>query len=530
MKRLVPNIREYPGLHKLIIKLFIIGSVLISFDSCTDRVPETPNILFIAVDDMRTDLGCYGNKDIITPNIDQLAESGLLFNNAYCQQAVCNASRASLLTGMRPDAIKVWDLKTHFRTAAPDIVTLPEYFKNNGYRVEGMGKIFHGSLKDPQSWSYPKKDPKGHSLYPDTAMKRLEERRNALRAMGVPENQIGGKYRGLGVMSVDEPDNKRYDGALTDLAIETLRELDGPFFLAVGYHRPHLPFVAPKKYFDMYDRDKIPLAPNPFLPEGSPEIAMNTMYELRAYEDFAITPTPFDGSLTLEQRRRLKHGYYSSVSFVDAQVGRLMEALEENDLYENTIVILWGDHGWKLGEHNSWGKMTNYENDTHVPLIIRVPWMKGKGVKTDAFVEFVDIYPSLCELAGLKVPEHLEGLSFVPLIEQPAREWKAAAFSQYMRWQNPEQPWKTAVFSQYMRRHEGKSFMGYSIRTKMYRYVKWKNMDNGKVVARELFDHETDPQENKNIADLPGNEEIVKKLSEQLNEGWKGALPKDKKK
>ena len=516
----IPTARKY---------LIMTISSLLAFlyNSCSEKIPENPNILFIAVDDMRTDLGCYGSKDIITPNINLLAESGLMFNNAYCQQAVCNPSRASLLTGMRPDAIKVWDLKTHFRTARPDLVTLPEYFKNNGYQVEGMGKIFHGGrMNDPQSWSNPKREPVGHSLYPDTAMKRLQQRRDSLVANGIPGEQIGGKYRGLGVMSVDEPDNKRFDGALTDLAVSTMAELEEPFFLAVGYIRPHLPFVAPKKYFDLYKRDEIPLAPNPFLPDGSPEIAMNTMYELRAYEDFANTPTPFNGSLTLEQRRRLKHGYYACVSFVDAQVGRLMESLHEKWLYENTIVILWGDHGWKLGEHNSWGKMTNYENDTHVPLIIRVPWMKQKIMKTDAFVEFVDIYPSLCELAGLPVPEHLEGLSFVPLIEKPSREWKAAAFSQYKRWHNPEQPWKTAVFSQYMRKHKGESFMGYSMRTKRYKYVEWKNIDNGELVARELFDHETDPQENINIEDLPGNKGIVKKLSVQLNKGWKGALPR----
>lgn len=506
--------------------LFILISMGFIFSSCQEKKLQNPNILFIAVDDMRTDLGCYGNEDIITPNMDRLAESGLLFNYAYCQQAICNPSRASLLTGMRPDAIKVWNLKAHFRTAIPDIVTLPEYFKNNGYTVEGMGKIFHGgSLKDPQSWSNAKREPTGHSPYPDTAMQRLKERRDLLRAQGVPEKQIGGKYRGLGVMSVDEPDNKRYDGALTDIAVDVMSEIVEPFFLAVGYHKPHLPFVAPKKYFDLYDPDKIPLAPNPFLPEGSPEIAMNTMYELRAYEDFANIPTPFDGSLTLEQRKRLKHGYYASVSFIDAQVGRLINGLKANDLSENTIVILWGDHGWKLGEHNSWGKMTNYEIDTRVPLLIHVPWMDNKGQRTDGFVEFVDIYPSLCELAGLTVPGHLEGFSFVPLIEDPATKWKTAVFSQYMRWHNPQQPWKTTVFNEYMQNHDADTFMGYAMRTKQFRYVEWKNMKNGDVVCRELFDHQVDPQENTNIVDKIENLEVVSQLSEKLNSGWKSALP-----
>ena len=508
---------------------FALISIEICTISCSLEKPENPNILFIAVDDLRTDLGCYGNTLIKTPNMDRLAESGLLFSRAYCQQAVCNPSRASLLTGMRPDAIKVWNLQTHFREAVPDIVTLPQYFKQNGYTVEGMGKIFHGTLKDPQSWSHPKKEPVGHSLYPDTAMRRLEERRDVLRAQGVPENQIGGKYRGPGVMSVDEPDNKRFDGALTDLAIEVMADIQEPFFLAVGYHRPHLPFVAPKKYFDLYDPHKIPLAPNPYLPEGSPDIAMNTMYELRAYEDFAFTPTPFEGSLTLEQRKRLKHGYYASVSFIDAQIGRLIAALDDYELDKNTIVILWGDHGWKLGEHNSWGKMTNYENDTHVPLIIHIPWLQRGGSITDGFVEFVDIYPSLCELAGLDIPEHLEGFSFVPLIDHPDREWKSAAFSQYMRWYNPEQPWKTTVFNEYMQKHDADTFMGYAMRTDRYRYVEWKNMKNGDVVSRELFDHQADPQENTNVAEVSGNKDVVSKLSQKLNKGWRAALPIDKK-
>lgn len=470
-----------------------------------------PNILFIAVDDLRPELGCYGNTEIITPNIDRLAKTGLVLSNAYCQQALCNPSRASLLTGMRPDAIKVWDLSTHFRTAVPDAVTLPEFFKNNGYRVEGLGKIFHDhiSQEDPQSWSNPKKQPQSVSGYPDSTMQRLMElkiRGNKLRAEGVPENLIP-QCRSQSTMSVDEPDNKFLDGAITDMAIDIIEEIDKPFFLAVGFYKPHLPFVAPKKYFDLYDPEKIPLATNPYLPLGSPEIAMNSMAELRGYEDFADAPAPFDGSLTLEQRQKLKHGYYACVSFVDAQIGRLLDALDTNGFTENTIVILWGDHGWKLGEHNSWGKMTNYEIDTHVPLIIRVPWMQHKGVTTDALVEFVDIYPSLCELAGLPISETLEGVSFVPLIKKPELEWKSAAFSQYMREQN------------------GEIFMGYSIRTRQYRYVKWIDMETKEVVGQELFDHDTDPDENMNIAGIPENRNLVEMLSEKLNAGWKSALP-----
>ncbi len=477
--------------------------------SCTEKKVEKPNILFIAVDDLRPELGCYGNGDIIAPNIDRLANSGMVFSNAYCQQSLCNPSRASLLTGMRPDAIKVWDLGTHFRSVVPDVVTLPEFFKNQGYRVEGLGKIFHDNMGDPQSWSHPQKVLEGVTGYPDTTMQRLlglKIRGIKLREEGVPENQIP-KPRGVSTMSVDKPDNKFPDGAITDLAIDFLEEFDEPFFLAVGFYKPHLPFVAPEKYFDLYDPEKIPPAKNPFLPEDSPDISLNTMVELKGYAEFTGAPSPFEGSLPLEQRQMLKHGYYACVSFVDAQIGRLLDALESNGLSENTIVILWGDHGWKLGEHNSWGKMTNYEIDTRVPMIIRVPWMKKKDVKTDALVEFVDIYPSLCELAGFPVSGNLEGVSFVPLIKKPELEWKSAAFSQFMR------------------TTENGSFMGYSIRTRQYRYVEWINMETNVVVGKELFDHHTDPEENRNIAGLPANSDLVKLFSEKLEKGWKAAMP-----
>ncbi len=489
----------------------MISPILMLSYSCSQKKIEKPNILFIAVDDLRPELGCYGNTAIITPNIDRLAKTGMLFSNAYCQQSLSNPSRASLLTGRRPDAIKVWDLSTHFRSAVPDAVTLPEFFKHQGYRVEGVGKIFHDTkeMEDPQSWSNPKKSPEGIGDYPDTTMQRLIGLKNKgiqLRKEGVPETRIP-TPSAVSTMSVDEPDNKLRDGAVADLAIDFLEEINEPFFLAVGFYRPHLPFVAPKKYFDLYDPEKIPQATNSFLPKDCPNIAINTLDELRGCADLTGVPSPFEGSLPLEKRQQLKHGYYACVSYIDAQIGRLLNALESNGLSENTIVILWGDHGWKLGEHNSWGKMTNYEIDTRAPLIIRVPWMKKKNVKTDALVEFVDIYPSLCELTGFHVSENLEGISFTPLLKKPHLKWKSA------------------VFSQYMRTTDNGSFMGYSIRTRQYRYVEWINMETKIVVGRELYDHHTDPEENINIAGLTENSSLVKMFSEKLAKGWKAALP-----
>jgi arylsulfatase A-like enzyme len=411
-----------------------------------------------------------------------------------------------MLTGLRPDAIKVWDLVTHFREAVPDVVTLPEYFKQNGYYTVGVGKIFHGSLLDSQSWSVPKPLPSGISLYADSTMQRLEMRNQELLAEGKTNQEIWGKYRGPGVQIRDEPDNQMVDGAIADIAVDIINKTDSSFFLAVGFVRPHLPFVAPKKYFDLYDPNEIPQATNPFLPKGSPRYAMDDMYELRAYEEFADTPTPFKGLLSEEEAERLKHGYYACTSFVDAQVGKLLAALEKKGIAKNTIVVLWGDHGWKLGEHGSWTKQTNYEIDTRVPLIINTPWSK-KDVQSNALVELVDVYPTLCELSGLPIPESLEGTSLVPLLNEPDLKWK------------------TAVFSQFKRKRSGITYMGRSIRTDRYRYVQWENFDSKVVMSRELFDHKVDMEENVNIADDQINSGLLKDLESQLKRGWKGALP-----
>jgi arylsulfatase A-like enzyme len=467
-------------------------------------VGKRPNILFIAVDDLRLELGCYGNPYIKSPNIDRLAESGIVFNRAYCQQAVCNPSRASLLSGMRPDSIKVWDLRTHFRDTTPDVVTLPLYFKLNGYYTAGIGKIFHGSLPDPISWTIPKMKPKGETrVWSDEI---LEEHKRFLEQYRVRMEKSGQTPRAMRATATsceDVPDNLRFDGAQTDVAIEKLRELkdrSDPFFLAVGYVKPHLPFVAPKKYWDLYDRDTIPLADNDFLPKDSPPMAMNTMYELRDYMDFLDTPAPSEGVLSEEHQRLLKHGYYACVSFVDFQIGRLLGELDRLGLRQDTVIILWGDHGWKLGEHRSWCKQTNYEIDTRSPLIICAPQSESKGETSDALVEFLDIFPTLCDLAGLPLPGHLEGKSMKPLLDQP------------------DQPWKEGAFSQFFRRHEDLPYMGHTIRTDRYRYVEWCNLDTGELVAKELYDHRGDPQENVNIADRPENRQIVTRLHRQLRE------------
>jgi arylsulfatase A-like enzyme len=482
-----------------------------------ETAPQKPNVLFIAVDDLRSELSCYGKDYIKSPNIDRIAKAGMVFDRAYCQQAVCGPSRTSLITGMRPDTTKVWDLVTHFRKAQPDVVTLQQNFKNNGYFVQGMGKIFHGNLDDKPSWSVPWQTPKAiryalpenqtldkrqYEGEPDGDSKAAAERKAARDALGMPST--GMNSRGPAFEAADVPDNTFQDGKVAELAVSTLQELSKkkePFFLAVGFIKPHLPFVAPKKYWDLYDPATIQLAPNKFRPKDSPDYAILPGGELRNY--YGIP----EGSIPDDIARQLKHGYYAAVSYMDAQVGMLLDELKRSGQDKNTIIILWGDHGWKLGEHDAWCKHTTMENDANAPLILSVPGMKNAGKHTDALVEFVDVYPTLSELAGLPLPAHLEGTSLKPLLDHPKR------------------PWKTAAFSQYPRIHKG-GLMGYSMRTDRYRLTVWVGKtDRTKVDAIELYDHQTDPQENVNIAKDPANAELVKQLMAQWEKGWQGAKP-----
>jgi len=503
---------------------WLLSIVLLVACSVQDQ-DNKPNILFIAVDDLRPELGCYGVDYAISPNIDRLASNGITFTNAYCQSAVCNPSRASLMTGLRPNSNKVWDLWTDFRNTVPDVITLPQHFKNNGYHSVGIGKIYHNTMPDPLSWSEKKLHIKGYPFDPDAtyagekAMKELEQRKQAIVDAGHKNRYIDriGKWyiKSYATECEDVPDNAYYDGAQTDLALEKLDELskmDEPFFFAIGYYRPHLPFNAPKKYWDMYDPDDIPMAENDFIPEGAPPMAMNNFRELRGYVDYKEQPSPLFKKLTEEQARHLKHGYMASVTYVDAQVGRLMEKLEELGLLDNTIVILWGDHGWKLGEHGSWCKMTNYTIDTRVPMIVSTPEMRNNPLITNELVEFVDIYPTLCDLAGLDIPENLEGLSTVPLFEDPEKPWKKAVFSQYLRsriWLAPD----------------GIAYHGYSIRTHDFLYVEWKKEETGELAATELYDLQKDPMENKNVVDDLVYADKVKEMAQRLEDGWEAALP-----
>lgn len=464
-----------------------------------------PNVLFIAVDDMRCELGCYGTRHVQTPNLDRLAESGVLFTRAYCQQAVCNPSRVSLLTGLRPDATQVWDLVTDFRTKIPDAVTIPQHFRAHGYRAVAYGKIFHNTFPDDVSWDEPTHNAEGTIGYSPQNRRRLAAYKAKMKAAGKAPAAVE-RMRGPATEVQEQPDDMNADGRHTTESLARLRELaagESPFFLAVGYIRPHLPFITPKKYWDLYDRARIPLATSPFLPHGAPAVAfgdrsLGGFYELRGYLDYADAPSPLERPLTEAQQREIRHGYYASVSFIDAQVGRLLNGLDELGLARNTLVVLWSDHGWKLGEHNGWCKQTNYEIDTRAPLFVRAPDAAGNGRRCEALVEFVDVYPTLCELAGLPIPENLSGTSLAPLLTDPTTKVKDAAFSQFPR------------------THEGKSYMGYAMRTDRYRYVEWLDAETGDVAERELYDHTVDADENENVAVRAEHAALLKRLSTEL--------------
>ena len=497
--------------------LMLVLAVAIGLPSSTHGAPPIQglNVLFIAVDDLRPELGCYGNSHIKTPHIDALAEQSVVFTRAYCQQAVCNPSRVSLLTGLRPDSTKVWDLVTEFRDVLPEVTTLPQHFKQNGYQTLGYGKIYHNPWPDNVSWSEPHQWPRNTRLWSEEAKAELVVVQEALRRQGKPDSAIN-RLRARATEKVDLPDSEHIDGAIANqvlAALEKLAKQDQPFFLAAGFIRPHLPFVVTREYWDLYDRDQIPLAENAFPPKAAPRYAMNTMYELRDYHDYLETPGPLDGKLTEAQQRELKHGYYASVSFVDAQIGRLLAELDRLQLRDKTIIVLWGDHGWKLGEHRSWCKQTNYEIDTRVPLLIHVP-ARGADSRSacgdcDAVVESLDVYPTLCQLAGLPVPEHLEGISLVPLLQQPNRVWKNRAISQFPR------------------RDGDRELMGYALRTERYRYVEWLDRDSCETVATELYDHEKDPQENENIGGRSEQSGVIADQSKMLWETIERPKPGD---
>lgn len=477
--------------------------------------PSRPNVLMIVVDDLRPSGEAFGAPQIRTPHIDRLARGGLVFTRAYTQQAVCSPSRTAVMTGLRPDTTRVLDLRTHFRKARPDAITLPQHFKQHGYHTQGLGKVYHGGLDDPSSWSTPHWTSSRPDYYDPKIRSALEHEKARLRAEGVefettpverdPVSGVAlrlsnprGRARGPAWEAPDVSDDELKDGDTASKAIVLMESYGSrPFFLAVGLVKPHLPFVAPRKYFDLYPLESVTLSPNPRPPAGVPAPALPDWSELRSYLGM-----PQEGPMPDAQAREIVRAYAAAASYADAQVGRMLDALDRLGLAGNTVVVLWGDHGWHLGDQGHWTKHTNFEIATRAPLVVRAPGRGAEGRRSDALVEFVDIYPTLCELAGLPVPTELEGTSLAPLLDAPARPWKGAAFSQYPR---------------------GK-LMGRSMRTDRYRYTEWAAPGEAPA-ARELYDHQLDPLETVNRAGDPALDKTVAELSARLAGGWRAARP-----
>ncbi len=498
--------------------LLTLGVLLVqsSFSASENR----PNVLFIAVDDLRPELGCYGNTVVKSPNIDRLAARGVVFSHAYCQQAVCSPSRSSLLTGRRPDATRVWDLDTHFRVALPDAVTLPQYFKANGYYSAALNKLYHHGFEDGRSWNEPHWYPNGTTIDTDPAdwTKRITHKtgpgiQEYTKAAMPKDNDKpnAGKHgkgpKGAAYEVSPKSDDELPDGFTAAEAVKRLHELKEkkqPFFLAVGFLKPHLPFVAPKKYWDLYDPGKIPVPAIDHLPKGAPDFAGHSNGELHAYANIPQgNPIPDDLAKTL------RHGYYACISYTDAQVGRLLDALDKEGLASNTVIVFWGDHGWQLGDHGLWHKHTNFELATRAPLIISQPGSEYVGKKCETPVEFVDIYPTLADVCGLPKPSGLDGVSLKPWMENPAAAGAKIAISQYPR---------------------GK-LMGYSIRDERWRLTLWRDGENGTIAATELYDEKNDPAETVNVSNDPANKSVIEALSKHLpppvsKPGANGTKPK----
>lgn len=437
---------------------------------------QQKNVLFIAVDDLRPELGCYRHPIIKSPNIDKLAASGVRFTHSYCNIPVCGATRASIMSGLRPNASRFVNFDCYLDKDVPGVVSLPMQFRNNGYHTVSLGKIFHHQDDSKGSWdtNWRPKNPKGGSWL-DYQLPENIEKNNGNRSRGLPYEKA------------DVPDEAYFDGKIAAKAIAELRaakKSGEPFFLAVGFLKPHLPFNAPAKYWDLYPESSIKLPGNMHKPKDAPDAAMHTFGELRAYSD--IPPT---GPVSNEMALKLIQGYYACVSYTDAQIGRVLKALEESGLAENTIVVLWGDHGWNLGEHGLWCKHCNFENALHTPLIIRAPGYKS-GVIADQLVEYVDVYPTLCDLAGLAKPFHLQGNSLIPLLNGDRPAWKDAVFCRWIK--------------------------GETVITKTHAYTEWYNNQSQQPNARMLYDHTSDAAENVNIAEKPENNQLVEKLHTKI--------------
>jgi len=462
--------------------------ILCILSSCQPSDEEKLNVLFIAVDDLTSTIASYGDPIAITPNFDRLADMGVQFNNAYCQLPLCNPSRASLMTGLRPDTIKVYDLDAHFRDAVPDVTTLPQLFKNNGYWVGRVGKLYHYNVPaaigtnghdDPPSW---------HEVFNPKGRDKSDEH---LVINAEPHRKISAALSWLRAEGADE---EQTDGMIATVAIEQIeKHKDEPFFLGVGFFRPHTPYIAPRKYFDFYPIESIKM---PFAPEDDRE---DIPYAAFAH-NCKVPNYGLPDSVCLEA----KQAYYATVSFIDAQVGRLLDALEANKLMDKTIIVLLSDHGYHLGEHQGiWQKRCLFEESASAPLYIYHPKAKGNGIKSNEIVEFIDIYPTIAKAAGFEPPDGQPGKDLYPLLN------------------NPEQAWKGVAFTQVLRPSNGRQVMGRGVRTDLWRFTDWNEGEDG----MELYDHTNDRFEFNNLAADPQYSDVVSELKLLLDKNINGKIP-----
>ncbi|MDX2037972.1 MAG: sulfatase [Isosphaeraceae bacterium] len=448
---------------------------LASIDSA--RADDRLNVVFIVADDLNTQLGCYGAPEVETPHIDRLAARGVRFDRAYCQYPLCNPSRASFMTGMRPDHTRVHDNATHFRKALPNAITMPQFFMSQGYRVARVGKLYHYGVPGQIGTSGLDDAPSWHEVVNPIGRDKTDE----ARVFSInPKAGLGGTVSWL---AADGTDEEQTDGKGAAAAIELLEKSKaGPFFLAVGFYRPHTPYVAPKPWFDRLPLEQVSLAQVcPTGREGIPAAAFNAR-------------EPHNG-MSVATQREAKRAYLASIAFMDAQVGKVLDAIERLGLADKTIVVMTGDHGYHLGEHGLWQKQSLFEESTRVPFIIAAPGKAGRGRSTRAIVEMIDFYPTLAKLCGFEPPAELDGRSLVPFLDDPAT------------------PDDHAALTQVARRGRGESaFMGYSLRTDRYRYTEW----DGGAKGAQLYDMERDPLQFRNLADDPGSAETRSRLHELL--------------
>jgi len=475
----------------LALNLILLGATIANPPKLTGDASGRPNVLFISVDDLRPQLGCYGHDGMVTPNLDALAASGTRFDRAYCNLPVCGPSRASIMTGLRPTPERFTKRTTMAEADAPEALPLHSHFRRHGYHTISNGKIFDQRMDHAGGWSEPPWRANEPGRFFDCYL--LPESLQVERSQLAKEPVTRGRHRGPAFEAADVSDDAYTDGMTAQRAVKDLRRLvsqEKPFFLAVGFPRPHLPFIAPQRYWDLYDFDQIQIPSNHQFPATAPEIANRDWNELRLYAGM-----PEKGPLDDELARRLIHGYYACVSYVDAMVGLMLDELQRLGIAENTIVMLWGDHGFHLGEHGLWCKHTPFEANMHVPLIIRAPAMPGAVVSRN-LVEFIDVYPTLCELAGLPRPEHLEGTSLVPLLRGDAnvshREFADREIAL------------------------GRMYNSETIRTSSERYTEYFDLGTGMVKGRMLYDHDVDPDETNNLAELAEHQSRVQRLRDAL--------------